>query len=74
MAFALAWIGSPFLLMFIVTTAASDEPEARCTDTTSPTSTPAIRTGDGMCSCVWEVNIAFSTNCLPLNGHEPPNT
>ena len=60
--------------MSIVTTAALDEPEARCTDTTWPTSTPAIRTGDGMCSCVWDVNIAFSTNGLPANGSEPPNT
>jgi hypothetical protein len=58
---ASAWIGSPSLLMCIVITAASELSDIRFTDTTWPTSTPAMRTGDGMCSCVWLVNTALST-------------
>ena len=46
----------------------------RLTDVTSPTSTPAIRTGEGMCSCVCDVNTALSWNGVPENGSEPPNT
>ena len=44
------------------------------TDVTSPTSTPAIRTGEGMCSCVSVVNTALSWYGVPANGEEPPNT
>ena len=51
-AVALAWIGSPFWLMSIVTTAALERSLDRVHDTvTLPTSTPAIRTGEAMCSC-----------------------
>ena len=45
--------------MLIVTTPA-EEPFKRVTDVTWPTSTPAIRTGDGMCISVWLVNTALS--------------
>ena len=41
---------------------------------TCPASTPAIRTGEGMCSSVLLVNTALSTNGDPENGTEPPNT
>ena len=39
-----------------------------CTEVTSPTSTPAIRTGEGMCSSVCVVNTALSTNGEAVNG------
>ena len=69
------WIGSPLELMLIVTRPACDEEPPMCaTDVTSPTSTPAIRTGEGMCSCVSDVTIAFSWYGVPANGEEPPNT
>ena len=67
------WIGSPLLLMSIVTTAARVFAPSDFTDTTWPTSTPAIRTGEGMCSSVSDVNTALSTNGEPENGVEPPN-
>ena len=41
---------------------------------TWPTSTPAIRTGEGMCSSVSVVNTALSTNGEPDHGVGPPNT
>ena len=46
---------------------------SRRTEVTWPTSTPAIRTGDGMCSWVSLVNTALSTNGEPANGVGPPN-
>ena len=58
--------------MSIVTRPADVSPGMWLTDTTSPTSTPAIRTGEGMCSCVWVVNTALSTNGDPENGSAPP--
>ena len=74
-AVASAWIGRPFGLMLIVITAACDVgPPTRLTDVTWPTSTPATRTGDGMCSSVSVVNTAFSWNGVPWNGSDPPNT
>ena len=74
---AFEWIGRPLFWMSIVTTATSfDGPWffIRWTDTTSPTFTPAVRTSDGMCSCVWLVNTAFSWYGAPENGSDPPNT
>ena len=41
------------------------------TEVTSPTSTPAIRTGEGMWSSVLLVNTALSTNGEPPNGSRP---
>src|ERR1700740_2227455 len=72
-AVASAWIGRPFRSMCIVTTAAWVLPDRRVTDVTWPTSTPAIRTGDGMWSWVSLVNTALSTNGEPANGVGPPN-
>ncbi len=59
--------------MSIVTTAARELEPSGLTDVTSPTSTPAIRTGEGMWSSVSVVNTALSTNGDPDNGVEPPN-
>ena len=70
---ASAWIGRPWGSMFIVMTPAS-VPGWRTTDVTWPTLTPAIRTGEGICSWVELVNTALSTNDDPENGSEPPNT
>ncbi len=67
------WIGRPLPSMSIVTTAARALPPSGVTETTWPTSTPAMRTGDGMCSSVSVVNTALSTNGEPANGVEPPN-
>ena len=71
---ASAWTGRPLFWMSIVTTASCEEPAIRVTDTTSPTFTPAVRTSEGMCSCVSEVNTAFSWYPVPENGSDPPNT
>ena len=61
--------------MLIVTTAACEvAPGMRLTEVTSPTSTPAMRTGEGMWSWVCDVNTAFSWNGVPENGSAPPNT
>ena len=60
--------------MSIVTTPARELPPSGLTEVTSPTSTPAIRTGEGMCSSVSVVNTALSTNGEAANGIGPPNT
>ena len=60
--------------MSIVMTAAVEEGETRRTDTTCPTSTPAIRTGEGIWSSVSVVNSALSSNGALANGELPPNT
>src|ERR1700759_5845865 len=73
-AVALAWIGSPLDWIAIVATAASEESETRWIWVTVPTLTPAIRTGEPMCSSVWTVNVALSVYGEPWNGSEPPNT
>ncbi len=60
--------------MSIVTTPALPPPRTDETDVTSPTSTPAIRTGDGMWISVFEVNTALRTKGRFWNGTDPPNT
>ena len=60
--------------MCIVTTPALAPGDSGATDVTSPTSTPAIRTGEGMWISVLLVNTALSTNGLDVPGTEPPNT
>ncbi len=60
--------------MSIVMTEAVEDLEKRWTETTCPTSTPAIRTGDGMWRSVSVVNIPLSVNGGLANGEDPPNT
>ena len=73
-AVASAWIGRPLLSICITTMPALGLPLIRSTPVTSPTCTPAIRTGDGMCRSVFDVKTAFSWNPEPVNGSPPPNT
>ena len=57
------WIGSPDLLISIVTVAAPRPPGRPVTRSTLPTSTPAIRTGDFGCRL-----FAFWKTALSLYG------
>ena len=73
-AVASRWMGRPLLLICIVTTASWVLLPSDFTEVTWPTSTPAIRTGEGMWSSVSVVNTALSTNGEPDHGVGPPNT
>jgi hypothetical protein len=52
----------------MVTVPAVEDPAMAFTPVTSPTFTPAIRTGEGMCSSVLAVKVALSTNGLAVHG------